>query len=281
MTQYVFANNVNTTLAASATSTQTTLTLGSATNLPTLSTGQVMPLTLNDAATRAIYEIVYVTAISGSTLTVTRGEEGTTAVAWNTGDYAYCAFTGGTVADAYGNPANTFEVADSTSGTNQAIPRSQGDVLYSSVSPTGSLIMFAGSSAPSGWMICNGVAISRTTYATLYGVIGTTYGAGDGSTTFNIPNLQSSVPLGVGTGPGLSTYTLGETGGEETHTLDLAEIPSHAHSYFNFGSNRQAQSGGSGSGAGYYENQTTGYEGGGGAHNNIQPYLAVNFIIKT
>ena len=89
MTQYIFANNVNTSLFAPITSTATSLTLLSATNLPTLAAGQVMPLTLNDKATRTVFEIVYVTAISGTNLTVIRGQEGTAAQNWNAGDYAY------------------------------------------------------------------------------------------------------------------------------------------------------------------------------------------------
>jgi hypothetical protein len=99
MTQFVIANNVNTQLAAAVASTATTLTLASATNLPALNTviGQMMPLTLNDAATGAFYEIVYVTAISGVTLTVLRAQEGTGALNWSLGDYAYCAPTAGTV----------------------------------------------------------------------------------------------------------------------------------------------------------------------------------------
>jgi hypothetical protein len=114
MTQYVIANNVNTQLAAAAASGATTLTLASSANLPTLSAGQVMPLTLNDAATGNLYEVVYVTAISGVTLTVTRAQEGTGALNWSLGDYAYCAPTAGTVATALGNPNNVFAVAPAT-----------------------------------------------------------------------------------------------------------------------------------------------------------------------
>lgn len=114
MTQFVIANNVNTQLATAASSAATTLTLASSANLPTLSAGQIMPLTLNDAATGAIYEVVYVTAISGVTLTVVRAQEGTGAQNWNIGDYAFCAPTAGTVATALGNSANTFSVAPAT-----------------------------------------------------------------------------------------------------------------------------------------------------------------------
>lgn len=124
MTQYIIVNNVNTQLAAEASSSATTLTLASSANLPTLSAGQVMPLTLNDAATGAIYEIVYVTAITGVTLTVTRAQEGTGALSWSVGDYAFCAPTAGTVATSLGNPSNTFQVAPATA-SNQAAPMSQ------------------------------------------------------------------------------------------------------------------------------------------------------------
>ncbi|MFM0503977.1 hypothetical protein [Paraburkholderia caffeinilytica] len=101
MAQFVVANNVNTQLAAALPSSgagSTTVTLASSANLPTLNTaiGQQMPLTLNDAATGAIYETVYVTAISGATLTVLRGQEGTSALNWNVGDFAFCGPTAGT-----------------------------------------------------------------------------------------------------------------------------------------------------------------------------------------
>ena len=114
ITQYVVADNVSTTLATAASSTATTFTLASAANLPTLSAGQAMPLTMNDAATGLIYEVVYVTAISGVTLTVVRAQEGTGAQNWNIGDYAFCAPTSGTVATSLGNPSNTFLVAPAT-----------------------------------------------------------------------------------------------------------------------------------------------------------------------
>jgi len=101
MAQFVVANNVNTQLAAALPSSgagSTTVVLASSANLPTLNTatGQMMPLTLNDAATGAIYETVYVTAISGATLTVLRGQEGTSALNWSVGDFAFCAPTAGT-----------------------------------------------------------------------------------------------------------------------------------------------------------------------------------------
>lgn len=101
MAQFVIANNVNTQLAAALPSSgagSTTVVLASSANLPTLNIaiGQMMPLTLNDAATGAIYETVYVTAISGATLTVLRGQEGTSALNWSVGDLAFCGPTAGT-----------------------------------------------------------------------------------------------------------------------------------------------------------------------------------------
>lgn len=138
MTTFVFANNVSTTLAAAASSGSTTLTLGSSTGLPTLASGQMMPLTLNDAATRQVYEVVYVTAISGSTLTVERGQEGTSPQSWAVGDYAFSGPTAGTMAPVNGNPNNVFEVADSTSGTADAVPRTQADTLYAALNGSSS-----------------------------------------------------------------------------------------------------------------------------------------------
>ena len=85
--------------------------------------------------------------------------------------------------------------------------------------PVGVIQMFAGSTAPTNWGICNGAAMSRTAFADLFALIGTTYGAGDGSTTFNIPNMQGRSPIGVGTGAGLTARTLGTFYGEENHLL--------------------------------------------------------------
>lgn len=90
--------------------------------------------------------------------------------------------------------------------------------------PAGIIMPFAGTVAPEGYLFCDGSAVSRTTYATLFGVIGTTFGAGDGSTTFNVPDLSGRVPLGVS-----STHLLGTTGGSETVTLTESELPSHVH----------------------------------------------------
>lgn len=90
--------------------------------------------------------------------------------------------------------------------------------------PAGLIEPFAGSTVPAGYLLCDGTAVSRTTYATLYAVIGDTFGAGDGETTFNLPDLSGRVPLGVS-----MSHALGSTGGSETVTLDESELPAHTH----------------------------------------------------
>lgn len=95
--------------------------------------------------------------------------------------------------------------------------------------PTGVILGFGGASAPSGYLLCQGQAVSRTTYSALLGVFGTTYGAGDGSTTFTLPDLRGRVGIGSGTGSGLTARTRGATGGEENHVLTVAELAYHQH----------------------------------------------------
>lgn len=88
----------------------------------------------------------------------------------------------------------------------------------------GAVYMFAGSVAPQGYLLCDGSAVSRSTYSELFNLLDTTYGDGDGETTFNLPNLSGKVIIGSS-----ESYPLGTTGGEETHVLTSGEIPSHNH----------------------------------------------------
>lgn len=104
-----------------------------------------------------------------------------------------------------------------------------GTASFNPVPPVGSMIMFAGGTAPSGYFICDGSAVSRTTYADLFAVIGVTYGVGNGSSTFNLPDMRGRNPVGAGTGSGLTARTLGTQAGSETHTLSVSEMPSHDH----------------------------------------------------
>lgn len=151
--------------------------------------------------------------------------------------------------------------------------------------PTGTMEMFAGAAAPAGWLLCDGAAISRTTYADLYALIGTTFGVGDGSTTFNVPDLRGRAPIGVGTGAGLSARAMGDQAGEETHLLVAAEMPAHTHVYqtgLNVSLSSVGQNGLFGGGTPDDTSYKYDSEGAGSdtAHNNMQPSLAVNFIIK-
>jgi len=98
-----------------------------------------------------------------------------------------------------------------------------------SISPTGTVADYAGSSVPSGWLECAGTAVSRTTYAALFAAIGTTWGSGDGSTTFNLPDFRGRARIGKGTGSGLTARSLAATGGVETHPLTEAELATHTH----------------------------------------------------
>lgn len=93
--------------------------------------------------------------------------------------------------------------------------------------PSGIIQQFGGSTAPSGYLICDGSAVSRTTYSSLFAAIGTSYGAGDGSTTFNLPDLRQRVPVGKHSSGTFSM--LGSTGGAENTTLSVSNLPSHAH----------------------------------------------------
>ena len=149
---------------------------------------------------------------------------------------------------------------------------------------TGSITIYAGSTAPTGYLLCDGSAVSRSTYSDLFDIIGTTYGTGDGSTTFNLPNLKGKVVVGQDSND-TDFDTLGETGGEKTHTLITEEIPSHSHDGLKNIQYVYTGSGTNGAGValntGTNDARITTYNAGGGqAHNNLQPYIVLNYIIK-
>lgn len=129
----------------------------------------------------------------------------------------------GTVGINMTNPNDTYAL--DVNGTANATSIFQANAL---LVPTGSVMQYAGGSAPTGWLICDGSAVSRTTYATLFAVISTTYGVGDGSTTFNLPNTQGKSVFGYNSGD-TSFDALGETGGSKTTTLTTNELPAHTH----------------------------------------------------
>lgn len=212
---------------------------------------------------------------------------------------------------------------------------------------TGTVLPFAGATAPNGWLLCYGQAVNRSDYPNLFAAIGTTFGAGDGSTTFNLPDLRGRVPAGKdnmgGTpanrlttaGSGVDGPTLGAAGGSQAHTLTTAQMPAHAHTATDAGhshgvtdpthahtvydpghshtydritasqpngsgvsnttsttNNTTTNTGAATTGIGIYAaatgisvnngtaNISVASQGGGGAHNNTQPTIVLNHIIK-
>jgi microcystin-dependent protein len=96
--------------------------------------------------------------------------------------------------------------------------------------PVGGLMPYAGATSPEGWLLCDGTAINRTTYANLFALIGTTYGSGNGTTTFNVPDMRSRMPIGAGAGTGLTSRALAATGGAESVVIASGNLPTHTHS---------------------------------------------------
>ena len=166
--------------------------------------------------------------------------------------------------------------------------------------PAGTMVQWAGAIAPTNWLLCDGTAVSRTTYATLFAAIGTAYGVGDGSTTFNLPDLRGRIPVGKNGG---SFGTLGGTGGAETVTLTANNLPAHTHpvsdpghyhglngtlvsSFVGYGQNSPINGNATNpSGNNTTTSATTGITVGNNsttnsAVNNLQPYQVVNYIIK-
>lgn len=156
------------------------------------------------------------------------------------------------------------------------------------IPPSGTVVAFAGGSAPTGWLLANGSAVSRSTYARLFAVIGTAFGAGNGNTTFNLPNFKGRV--GVGLDSSQTEFdTIGETGGAKRVTLTTSEMPSHTHGPGSPANNFWGYNGSSTgegtwnptNGSGVAGANTTGSSGGGASHENMPPYVVLNYIIKT
>lgn len=140
--------------------------------------------------------------------------------------------------------------------------------------PIGGVVDFGGEYPPGGWLWCDGRAISRTAYSELFSIIGTTYGSGDGSTTFNIPNLQDRVRMGAGSDPN------GYTGGQASVTLTESQMPSHQHiiaKASGTGSTTTRAATGSATGT---TAQSTGYTGDGQPHENRPPFLVMYPIMR-
>lgn len=147
--------------------------------------------------------------------------------------------------------------------------------------PVGSIVMFGGNSLPDGFLRCDGAEILRADYLELFAVIGETYGAGNGVSTFRLPDLRARFPLGEGLGVPPTARSRGESGGAEQHTLTVQEMPAHAHAY-NQGVSTAAEYTTPGtksllrSSTGWVD---SGSVGGGEAHNNMPPFLVVSYMI--
>ena len=188
--------------------------------------------------------------------------------------------------DAFSQTAADIAKSAETIGKTQ--DRIDSIIKAKNATAAGLIYPLASANVPSGFLLCDGAEYSRTEYAELFDAIGTVYGEGDGSTTFNIPNLSTRVPVGSGVG-----YEIGKVGGEEKHKLTLEEMPSHKH-----GTTQEmtGYSGWSGT-TSYYtppgyqaegeSNATavngpnTNSAGGDQPHNIMQPYTVVNYIIST
>lgn len=238
--------------------------------------------------------------------------------------------------------ATSAEAITGSDTVRAVTPAALAAVLASSLGaffPTGGLIPYGGTTEPSGWLFCYGQAVSRSTYSALFAIVGTTYGSGDGSTTFNLPDIRGRVIAGqddmggssanrlTDQSGGLNGDTLGATGGSETHALIEAELAAHthaagtlatasngAHTHFVAAtgtsmsaltnSSQLSTNGDTGASEDEYDlagsataatlgltssngahthtiSGSAASTGSGTAHNNVQPTIILNYIIKT
>ena len=249
----------------------------------------------------------------GGTLGVTGTTTLSTALGVASGGTALSSYTAGDMV--YASASTTIAKLAKGSAT-QVLKMNAGAtapewVTETDLSPVGAITMYGAAAAPSNWLLCDGAAVSRTTYADLFTAIGTTYGSGDGSLTFNVPDLQSKFPIGYDGG---SSYALAATGGATTDTptlsgtnagttLTAAQIPAHQHGTPLTGWPTGSWTGGTGASNSSIDASgfslatgsvalTLDNTGGGSSHTHtwsgtssavdiLPPYLVVNYIIKT
>lgn len=203
----ILKNNAVSKLASSLTTGATALsvTAGQGGLFPTLTAGDWFPLTLVNAA--GSLELVKCTARTGDVLTVVRAQEGTAALTFVAGDRVELRLSASVIEDINTRLAQTVTDLAAT---------------IASLGLTGVMTTFAQSTAPSGWLKANGAAVSRTTYAALFAVIGTTYGVGDGSTTFNLPDPRGRFVRALDDGKGVDV-------GRATNTVQAPALLTHTH----------------------------------------------------
>ena len=248
----LYTNNASTILASPITSTATSLTVlsGQGAQFPSPVGVDYFMATLQSANT-STREIVQCTARSGDTLTIVRAQEGTTASAFLANDVIELRVTAGEM---------------------------------SGMVPTGALMMWPTATAPANWVLCNGASVSTTTYASLFAVIGYTFG-GSGS-SFNLPDYRDRMPIGSN-----SIASLAGTGGSKdaivvNHTHSITD-PGHNHTIPQLNSSINVVYNNNnlyGSGTQNTGTSTTGISinstGSSGTNANLPPYLGINFIIK-
>ena len=144
--------------------------------------------------------------------------------------------------------------------------------------PTATIVPWSAASIPSGFLECNGSAVSRTTYADLFAVVGTNYGVGDGSTTFNLPDLQDNHPIGVS-----GTKSLGTKAGSASTTLATTNLASHTHTIYktNYTASQVNIGAVQGRQLAYQTTSSVSSAGSGTAVDTFPPYIALKFMIKT
>lgn len=345
--------------------------VGSATLDTLVGLPAVVPYTLVLGVGEANEEIVTVTSVAGNTVTITRGEDGSTASTHTTSEKVRHLMTARDLREAaqhrdattgvhgVGPTSSVVGTSDTQTLTNKTIDGDDNVVVglpttaladdavtaakiatgavgtpelatnsvttvkipdanvtkaklapdaQAFLNPTGAVIAFAAVSGglPPGYLFCDGSAVSRTTYAALFAVLGTSQGAGNGTTTFNLPNLKGRVI--VMQDDTQAEFTgVGHTGGAKTHILSASEMPSHSHIqdphyHLTKISRSVVEAGGYGLvGSGGFQDRAMIYAeplvdsgadtktttatnqntGGGAAHNNLQPYLTLNYLIKT
>ena len=189
------------------------------------------------------------------------------------------AFTGVVTAPTAPNGTNTTQVATT-------------EFVFNNTLPSGCLMMWTTGSAPTGWLLCQGQAVSRSTYSSLFGAIGTTFGSGDGSSTFNLPDYRNRMPVGAG-----SLYSVGGTGGskdaivvDHTHSLSGGSVSGTFVTGVSTSTSFNIESGfgqsaitsvSTTTGSAGYSNPTVQSTGSSGTNANMPPYIGIHFIIKT